>query len=238
MDEETMAVLAIQLLALSCIAAALVVYLVCKANRRRHTYGYEHSADEFPALDVGTGRSVLLTSCDTLFGIQLALHLTSLGFRVFAGIKPPSPSSSRSEAEAILRAKLKQREAASTAALLGAGAAVDRHPQDVVGASTFGTLVTVPLDVTREDSLHEAVEHVRRNLPAGEDASIAPYLLFIMTRSARCVNALTSGQTDDETKTIMELENFCHKQATPRHATPRRRKTFDFVVSASASSAE
>lgn len=69
-------------------------------------------------------------------------------------------------------------------------------------------------------------------------ASIAPYLLFIMTRSARCVNALTSGQTDDETKTIMELENFCHKQATPRHATPRRRKTFDFVVSASASSAE
>lgn len=57
-------------------------------------------------------------------------------------------------------------------------------------------------------------------------ASIAPYLLFIMTRSARCVNALTSGQTDDETKTIMEMENFCHKQATPR-----RRKTFDFVVS-------
>lgn len=170
-----MVVLAIQLLALCCIAAALVVYLVCKVNRRRRTYD-----SEFPALDVGTGRSVLVTSCDTLFGIQLALHLTSLGFRVFAGVKTPAPAAGgparpassgggrgSSEAVAILRAKLKQREAASAAAVAGGDGDGDEYA--AAHAPHSGTLVTVPLDVTREDSLHEALEHVRRHLPAGED---------------------------------------------------------------------
>lgn len=176
MDEETMVVLAIQLLALCCIAAALVVYLVCKVKGRRRAYD-----SQFPALDVGTGRSVLVTSCDTLFGIQLALHLTSLGFRVFAGVKAAAQPAS-CQAAAILRAKLKQREAASTA-LVGA----DEYAAKT--APTFGTLVTVPLDVTREDSLHEALEHVRRHLPAGEDGksrrrqSTHPYSLRPPTAS-------------------------------------------------------
>lgn len=167
MDEETIVVLAIQLFALSCIAAALVVYLVCKVNRRKHTYD-----SEFPTLNVGTGRSVLITCCETIFGIQLALHLTSLGFRVFAGVKPAYGSDDRnesdddtksSEAVKILRAKLKQREALSTA-LIG----VDGE-EYVIQTSNFGSLITVPLDVTREDSLHEAMDNIRRHLPAGED---------------------------------------------------------------------
>lgn len=174
MDEETIVVLAIQLFALSCIAAALVVYLVCKVNRRKHTYD-----SEFPTLNVGTGRSVLITSCETVFGIQLALHLTSLGFRVFAGVKPISNYDDRPhdydvdddvndetkspESVKILKAKLKQREAMSTA-LIG----IDGE-EYVIQTSNFGQLINIPLDVTREDSLHEALENIRRHLPAGED---------------------------------------------------------------------
>lgn len=168
MDEETIVVLAIQLFALLCIAAALVVYLMCKVNRRKHTYD-----SEFPTINVGTGRSVLITSCETVFGIQLTLHLTSLGFRVFAGVKPTDNYSDHfgeecdeiksSEAVKILRAKFKQREALSTA-LVG----VDGE-EYVIQPSNLGSLITVPLDVTREDSLHEALDHVRRHLPAGED---------------------------------------------------------------------
>lgn len=171
MDEETVVVLAIQLFALSCIAVALVVYLICKVNRRKHTYD-----SEFPTLNVGTGRSILITSCETIFGIQLALHLTSLGFRVFAGIKSSAcyddqetaaaienDESKSSDAVKILRAKLKQREALSTA-LIG----IDGQ-EYVIQTTNFGSLITVPLDVTREDSLHEAVDNVRRHLPAGED---------------------------------------------------------------------
>lgn len=167
MDEETVVVLAIQLFALSCIAAALVVYLVCKVNRRKHTYD-----SEFPTLNVGTGRSVLITCCETIFGIQLALHLTSLGFRVFAGVKPAGgddqaeDETKSSEAVKILRAKLKQREALSTA-LIG----VDGE-EYVIQTSNFGSLITVPLDVTREDSLHEAMDNIRRHLPAGEDGKL------------------------------------------------------------------
>jgi hypothetical protein len=32
-----------------------------------------------------------------------------------------------------------------------------------------GALVALPLDVTREDLLHEAVDIIRAHLPAGED---------------------------------------------------------------------
>ncbi len=165
-----MVVLAVQLFALSCIAAALVVYLVCKVNRRKHTYD-----SEFPALNVGTGRSVLITCCETVFGIQLALHLTSLGFRVFAGVKPSDnlddcprtdDDAKSSESVKILRAKLKQREAMSTA-LIG----IDGE-EYVIQTSNFGSLITVPLDVTREDSLHEVLDHIRRHLPAGEDGKL------------------------------------------------------------------
>lgn len=33
------------------------------------------------------GRSVLITCCDTALGLQLAMHLSNVGFRVFAGLR-------------------------------------------------------------------------------------------------------------------------------------------------------
>lgn len=115
--------------------------------------------DAVPAL-----RSVLVTSCETSVGLQLCDRLAAAGFRVFAGHKPDirsdvaessdhaPPSGPSSAACALLRSRVKQRESAA--------ADVERAP---------GGIVFVSLDVTREDSLHEAVVTIKRHLPAGED---------------------------------------------------------------------
>ncbi|VVC25369.1 NAD(P)-binding domain,Short-chain dehydrogenase/reductase SDR [Cinara cedri] len=154
MDEETALVLGVQLLALCCIACSLVLYLLRKMSRKA-----VYSA---PAL-----RSVLVTSCETSVGLQLCDRLAAVGFRVFAGYKPdgrsdaadsisdcasPSRVAPSGGACALLRLRAKQRESAASDA--------ERAP---------GGVVFVPLDVTREDSLHEAVVTIKRHLPAGED---------------------------------------------------------------------
>jgi hypothetical protein len=71
---------------------------------------------------------------------------------VFAGLKDDSEKGS--VAARILRAKLKEREMLNG---------------DAASGGTVGTLITLPLDVTREDLLHEAVVLIRQHLPAGED---------------------------------------------------------------------
>lgn len=156
MDEQTALVLAIQLIALSCIAGALLLYLLCKMSRRKHTYD-----TTFSTLNVGTARSILITSCETALGLQLALHFSSLGFRVFAGFKPSvvecKSDENKSDGYKILRAKLKSCQNH----LLSASVSVDD--------ANVLKVITLPLDVTREDSLHEAVDIIRRHLPAGED---------------------------------------------------------------------
>lgn len=128
-----------------------VLYLLRKMSRK--------TVDAVPAL-----RSVLVTSCETSAGLQLCDRLAAVGFRVFAGHKPDirpdafessdhsPPSGPSSVACALLRSRVKQRESAA--------ADVERAP---------GGIVFVPLDVTREDSLHEAVVTIKRHLPAGED---------------------------------------------------------------------
>lgn len=228
MDEETIIILSIQLMALSCIAAALVVYLICKVNRRKHTY-------DSSSLNVGTGRSVLLTCSETVFGIQLALHLTSLGFRVFAGVKPKQESAvsyhqpsrdnnvltaetittttndggnngtdhdgiGNSESMKMLKAKLKQREALSTAFI---GVDGDGGEEYVVRTSNFGSLITVPLDVTREDSLHEALDEVRRHLPAGEDG-----LWAVINTSGICYKGKLDQQESSKWDAMFKVNVF------------------------------
>jgi len=138
-----------------------VLYLLRKMSRK--------TVDAVPAL-----RSVLVTSCETAAGLQLCDRLAAVGFRVFAGHKPDvrsdvAESSDRSTASgpssgacALLRSRVKQRESAAVN--------VERAP---------GGVVFVPLDVTREDSLHEAVVTVKRHLPAGEDGQ---YFCILCTR--------------------------------------------------------
>lgn len=158
MDDQTALALALQLIALCCIAAALLLYLLCRI-RNRYTSGTGRDRDDPEVtLSIGTGRAVLITSCDTAFGLQCALHLSNLGFRVFAGLKDDSEKGS--VAARILRAKLKERE------MMNGEMATETT---AASGGTVGTLITIPLDVTREDLLHEAVVLIRKHLPAGED---------------------------------------------------------------------
>lgn len=80
---------------------------------------------------------------------QISLHLANRGFRVFAGLKDGAASgtSEDSIAAKVIRAWQKHRESVQSP----------------------GILVALPLDVTREDLLHEAVDIIRGHLPAGED---------------------------------------------------------------------
>lgn len=158
MDDQTALTLALQLIALCCIAAALLLYLLCRIRNRYIAGSGSDQNDPEVTLNIGMGRAVLITSCDTAFGLQCALHLSNLGFRVFAGLRDDSENGS--VAARILRAKLKERE------MMNGETATETN---ATSGASVGTLIALPLDVTREDLLHEAVTLIRRHLPAGED---------------------------------------------------------------------
>ncbi|XP_046382903.1 uncharacterized protein LOC124153653 [Ischnura elegans] len=171
MEEQTAWLLALQIVALCSIVAALLLYLgrnlacrrhgggcggLCVGGGRGGAQGEEDTDDEVLGGDspgcgdgmlrlgrrgrVGGGRSVLVTSCDGAFGLQIALHLDRLGFRVFAGLRDADGPSGKALSAAI------------------------------AASATSPTLrIVTPLDVTREDHLHDAVQFVRRHLPAGEE---------------------------------------------------------------------
>lgn len=79
---------------------------------------------------------------------QLALHLSNRGFRVFAGMKEGTDSDGMPAK--IIRSWQKERQGSNN-------------------TTSNGSIVILPLDVTREDILHEAVDIMRAHLPAGED---------------------------------------------------------------------
>ena len=120
-----------------------------------------------------TGKAVLITSIDNLLGLQLAYHLATRGFRVFAGIRPSgyeadnpeTADTSFSTPKRILEAKWKHFEACCV-----------REDNE-----NFNSLVVMPLDVTREDLLHEAVGTIRRYLPAGEDGKFFSVISPLIT---------------------------------------------------------
>lgn len=143
MDHQTALVLALQLVALFSIAGALLLYLLCKIKAGTDT----ESTESAP----GGGKPVLVTCCDNALGLQVAIHLANRGFRVFAGLKEGAASGESTDTAAarVIRAWQKHRESLATL----------KH----------GALVGLPLDVTREDLLHEAVDIIRAHLPAGDD---------------------------------------------------------------------
>lgn len=205
MDDQTALILALQLIALCCIAAALLLYLLCRI-RNRYIAGSGRDRDD---LNLGLGRAVLVTSCDSAFGLQCALHLSNLGFRVFAGLRDPD-ASGRDEggslAARILRAKIKEREmldsdCASEASAPPSGAAV-------------GALITLPLDVTREDLLHEAVVVIRRHLPAGEDG-----LWAVLNTAGMCCKGRLESQENAHWDAMLKY-NVVGALRTARTFTP------------------
>ncbi|XP_051157845.1 D-beta-hydroxybutyrate dehydrogenase, mitochondrial [Leptopilina boulardi] len=146
MDVETGAVVALQILAICSIVAALLAYLMRQSR---------NTDEEF---EMRCKRHVLVTSCDTCIGLQIALSLSEAGYKVFAGLLQPEGNS---HAIKILRAVQSQREK-------------DQDPSRLEGAVGLdvrapGQIVPLELDPTREDSLRACLDAVRSKLPAGED---------------------------------------------------------------------
>lgn len=76
MDAETGAILALQILALCSIVAALLAYLMRQSRNANDEY------------ETRTKRHVLVTSCDTSLGLQIALALYEAGYKVILLLNP------------------------------------------------------------------------------------------------------------------------------------------------------
>lgn len=70
MDVEQGATLALQILALGSIVAALLIYLIRQSRNTDEEY------------EIRSKRHVLVTSCDTCIGLQIALALAEAGYKV------------------------------------------------------------------------------------------------------------------------------------------------------------
>ncbi|KAK9870062.1 hypothetical protein WA026_006156 [Henosepilachna vigintioctopunctata] len=142
MDEQIAFVLALQILALFSIAGALLLYLFCKIQKS-DTVTFENIP--------GAGKPILVTSADNAIGLQISIHLANRGFRVFSGLKEGAGSGSPEDSVSARVIRSWQK---------------DRESQNVI---MHGSIVALPLDVNREDLLHEAADIIRGHLPAGED---------------------------------------------------------------------
>ncbi|KAL0131441.1 hypothetical protein PUN28_002758 [Cardiocondyla obscurior] len=149
MDVETGAILALQILALCSIVAALLAYLMRQSR---------NATDEYESRNK---RHVLVTSCDTCVGLQIALALYEAGYKVFAGLLDPAGNSPSVK---ILKAVEMKRQKESEPSDAGDG---DAQQPDATRARS--QIVPLELDPTREDSLRACLDAVRAKLPAGED---------------------------------------------------------------------
>lgn len=75
MDVETGAIVTLQILAICSIVAALLAYLMRQSR---------NTDEEF---EMRCKRHVLVTSCDTSIGLQIALTLSEAGYKVKKKIK-------------------------------------------------------------------------------------------------------------------------------------------------------
>ncbi|XP_076395921.1 uncharacterized protein LOC100883461 isoform X3 [Megachile rotundata] len=146
MDAETGAILALQILALCSIVAALLAYLMRQSR---------NATDEY---ETRNKRHVLVTSCDTCVGLQIAIALYEVGYKVFVGLTDPGGNSPSMK---ILRAIEQQKEKEEPGDTV-------HNPQDPE-VRARGQIVPLELDPTREDSLRACLDAVRAKLPAGED---------------------------------------------------------------------
>lgn len=69
-------------------------------GRMRDVFQALHADPEDVLTGRAAGRSVLITCCDTALGLQLAMHLSNVGFRVFAGLRSASPSAASEASDA------------------------------------------------------------------------------------------------------------------------------------------
>ncbi|XP_046981488.1 uncharacterized protein LOC124550806 [Schistocerca americana] len=320
LDEQTALVLSLQLVALCAVALGLLLYLVCRLRAA--------PADAAPgaapacAAPGPAPRAVLVTSAETALGLQCALRLSRLGYRVFAGVSPPPDaydagpgaalakgialaaeseddddddddedvdSSTDAHSDAGVSPETRTAELASKSiAGMFAVAVPPTHagsegtpPTDegadptpppsapasplhttppvvatppptrpassrgsrrwsgVLGvlraaakareATGAGRLVAIPLDVTREDLLHEATDLVRAHLPAGEDG-----LWAVVNTSGSCCRGRLDAQGSAQWEQVLRL-NVVGALRTARAFLPLLRQAKGRLVTVGAS---
>lgn len=107
MDTELIAVCAVQIFVLTLVVVAIVVYLL------RHLMCRSR-------LDV-TGRSLVITGCDSALGFDLARRYDHLGFRVYAGFENTAGEAAvRLQADASSRLRIIPLDVTCTASLAAA----------------------------------------------------------------------------------------------------------------------
>ncbi|XP_049943845.1 uncharacterized protein LOC126424991 [Schistocerca serialis cubense] len=308
LDEQTALVLSLQLVALCAVALGLLLYLVCRLRAA--------PADAAPgaapacAAPGPAPRAVLVTSAETALGLQCALRLSRLGYRVFAGVSPPPDAYDAYDAgpgAALAKGIALAAESeddddddedvdSSTDAHSDAGVSPETHtgtvpptdagsegtpptgegadptppPSDpasplhttppvvatppptrpassrgsrrwsgVLGvlraaakareATGAGRLVAIPLDVTREDLLHEATDLVRAHLPAGEDG-----LWAVVNTSGSCCRGRLDAQGSAQWEQVLRL-NVVGALRTARAFLPLLRQAKGRLVTVGAS---
>ena len=93
MDSELIAVCVVQVLVLALVVVAIVVYLLRNLMCRSR-------------LDV-TGRTLVITGCDSVLGFDLARRYDQLGFRVYAGfVNTAGEAAVRLQADASSRLRI------------------------------------------------------------------------------------------------------------------------------------
>lgn len=107
MDSELLAVCAVQIMVLGIVVAAIVVYLLKHLMNRSRT--------DF------TGKTIVITGCDSTLGFALARHYDKCGFRVFACCSRPSGEAAvRLQSEASTRLQIVELDVTSSNSLAGA----------------------------------------------------------------------------------------------------------------------
>jgi hypothetical protein len=74
MEGQLLWMLVVQLIVIFFVAVCILFFMLKKLVGRTH----------IPS--AGGSKSILITAADTLIGTQIAKHLASIGFRVFAGV--------------------------------------------------------------------------------------------------------------------------------------------------------
>ncbi|XP_049768815.1 uncharacterized protein LOC126106533 [Schistocerca cancellata] len=308
LDEQTALVLSLQLVALCAVALGLLLYLVCRLRAA--------PADAAPgaapacAAPGPAPRAVLVTSAETALGLQCALRLSRLGYRVFAGVSPPPDAydaydagpgaalakgialaaeseddddddedvDSSSDAHSDAGVSPETRTGAAPPTDVGSeetpptGEGADPTPPPSAPASPLhttppvvatppptrpassrgsrrwsgvlgvlraaakareatgaGRLVAIPLDVTREDLLHEATDLVRAHLPAGEDG-----LWAVVNTSGSCCRGRLDAQGSAQWEQVLRL-NVVGALRTARAFLPLLRQAKGRLVTVGAS---
>lgn len=293
-DEHLWLVVSLQLVALCAVALGLLFYLVCRLRAAPAAAPGAAAPGAAPA-----PRAVLVTSAETALGLQCALRLSRLGYRVFAGVAPPpdaydacdaalakgialtaesedddddedvdcysevqsdAGTSTLSSTGSVPPTDADSERSASTEGAADAtpppsapASPVQRTPpltrppstrgsrrwSGVLGvlraaakareASGCGRLVAIPLDVNREDLLHEATDLVRSHLPAGEDG-----LWAVVNTSGSCCRGRLDAQGPAQWEQLLRL-NVVGALRTARAFLPLLRHAKGRLVTVGAS---